>query len=260
MPPEIAITTSAFGADAVRTRGQAAWLDLIAAAGATQVEIRAELFAAPPDLGALRAAIAGAGLGCVYSVPLELWPEADGALSAELPAALAAALTLGADTLKISLGHYRPATDLQPLAQLLDEGAPQLLVENDQTLQGGRVEPLRAFIQAARAAGLPVALTFDVGNWRWQDEDPLQAARLLGRDVRYLHCKAVRRRAGGLHAVPPEAADLLAWQGLMGYFPAGVRRAIEFPLLGADLLGETCRQVAALRTLDESSQEERRHG
>lgn len=260
MPPEIAITTSAFGADGVRAQGQAAWLDLIAAAGATQVEIRAELFTDAPDFAALGAAIQAAGLGCVYSVPLELWPEAGAALSARLPEALAEARLLGADTLKVSLGHYRATADLQSLARLLQDDGPQLLVENDQTAQGGRVEPLRAFIQAARAVALPVGLTFDIGNWRWQDEDPLQAARLLGKDVRYLHCKAVRRRAGGLHAVPPEAADLLAWQGLLAYFPSGLRRAIEFPLMGADLLAETRRQVAALRTLDGQGREERRHG
>lgn len=260
MPPEIAITTSAFGADGVRTQGQAVWLDLIAAAGASHVEIRAELFTEAPDFAALGAAIRAAGLGCVYSVPLELWPETDAALSPRLPEALAEARLLGADTLKVSLGHYRAAAELAALAPLLTDAGPQLLVENDQTAQGGRIEPLRAFIQAARAAQLPVGLTFDVGNWRWQDEDPLQAARLLGPDVRYLHCKAVRRRAGGLHAVPPEAADLLAWQGLMTYFPRGLRRAIEFPLMGADLLAETRRQVAALRTLDGHAQEERRHG
>ncbi|MGM3424598.1 sugar phosphate isomerase/epimerase family protein [Pseudomonas benzopyrenica] len=260
MPPEIAITTSAFGADGVRTQGQAAWLDLIAAAGATQVEIRAELFTDTPDFAALGAAIQAAGLGCVYSLPLELWPDAGAAFSPRLPEAIAEARLLGADTLKVSLGHYRAAADLSALGSLLRDGGPQLLVENDQTAQGGRVEPLRAFIQAVRAAGLPIGLTFDVGNWRWQDEDPLQAARLLGPDVRYLHCKAVRRRAGGLHAVPPEAADLLAWQGLMTYFPHGLRRAIEFPLMGADLLAETRRQVAALRTLDGHAQEERRHG
>jgi len=248
MPPEIAITTSAFGADGVRTQGQAAWLDLIAAAGASHVEIRAELFTDAPDFTALGAAIKAAGLGCVYSVPLELWPEAGAALSPRLPTSLAEARQLGADTLKVSLAE-----------QLVGDG-PQLLVENDQTAQGGRVEPLRAFIQAARAKGLPVGLTFDVGNWRWQDEDPLQAARLLGRDVRYLHCKAVRRRAGGLHAVPPEAADLLAWQSLMVHFPTGLRRAIEFPLMGADLLAETRRQVAALRTFDSQQREERQHG
>ena len=260
MPPEIAITTSAFGADGVRTQGQAAWLDLIAAAGASHVEIRAELFTDAPDFTVLGAAIKAAGLGCVYSVPLELWPEAGAALSPRLPTALAEARQLGADTLKVSLGHYRTAADLQSLAEQLAGDGPQLLVENDQTAQGGRVEPLRAFIQAARAKGLPVGLTFDVGNWRWQDEDPLQAARLLGRDVRYLHCKAVRRRAGGLHAVPPEAADLLAWQSLMVHFPAGLRRAIEFPLMGTDLLAETRRQVAALRTFDSQQREERQHG
>ncbi|WP_295518758.1 TIM barrel protein [uncultured Pseudomonas sp.] len=260
MPPEIAITTSAFGADVVRPLGQAAWLDLIAAAGASHVEIRAELFDGEPDFDALRDAIAAAGLGCVYSVPLELWPTAGGALSPRLPTALDEARRLGADTLKVSLGHYHPAADLTALAALLAGEGPQLLVENDQTVQGGRLDPLRAFIQAARAAQLPVGLTFDIGNWRWQNEDPLQAARLLGADVRYLHCKAVRRRAGGLHAVPPEAADLLAWQGLMGYFPAGLRRAIEFPLMGADLLAEARRQVATLRTFDNQQQEMRRHG
>ncbi len=46
----------------------------------------------------------------------------------------------------------------------------------------------------------------------------------------------------------------------MAHFPSRLRRAIEFPLMGADLLAETRRQVAALRTLDGQAREERRHG
>ncbi|OLU33098.1 AP endonuclease [Pseudomonas sp. PA15(2017)] len=260
MPSEIAITTSAFGADLVRTHGQAAWLDLIAGAGASHVEIRAELFTSAPDFTALGTRIAEAGLACVYSVPLELWPDAGGALSPHLAASLAEAEALGADSLKVSLGHYTRNADLAPIADLLDARGPQLLVENDQSAHGGRIAPLHTFIDAVQAAQLPLGLTFDIGNWCWQDEDPRSAARLLGHQVRYLHCKAVRRDGAKLRAVAPQAADLRAWQDLMAYFPDDLRCAIEFPLAGPDLAAEARLQVQALRSLDALRQEAPRHG
>ena len=136
------------------------------------------------------------------------------------------------------------------LRPLLAQGGPALLVENDQTPQGGRIEPLLRFFQRVEELGMPLGMTFDIGNWHWQGESPRQAARQLGRWVRYVHCKAVRRRDDGrLVAVPPLAADLGEWDGLLGEFTPGVTRAVEFPLEGDDLLVLTRAQVISLSRL-----------
>ncbi len=245
----VSISLSSYGADFVRQRGQEQFLDLLAAAGVTRVELREELFASAPDTATLAAAIAALRLECLYSTPLELW-TAQGQLDPRLAHKLETARALGAVALKVSLGHYHEHCDMAALAALVPVQGPLLLVENDQTTQGGRIEPLQQFFQRADDLGLKLGMTFDIGNWQWQGEPAGKAARQLGRWVRYVHCKAVQRLADGrLAAVPPQAADLQAWSALMAEFAPGVVRAVEYPLAGNDLLALTRAQVRDLSAL-----------
>ncbi|WDM57269.1 AP endonuclease [Pseudomonas sp. NEEL19] len=248
-PNPVSISLSSYGADFVRQRGQEQFLDLLAAAGVSRVELREELFASAPDAAALGAVIAGLGMECLYSTPLELW-TAQGVPDPSLVHKLYTARALGAVALKVSLGHFNEHCDLSALAALLPAQGPLLLVENDQTLQGGRIEPLQRFFEQADACGLNLGMTFDIGNWHWQGEVALHAARQLGRWVRYVHCKGVQRRADGrLVAVPPQASDLRAWAEQLAEFAPGVVRAVEYPLAGDDLLALTRAQVHSLSRL-----------
>jgi sugar phosphate isomerase/epimerase len=120
-----------------------------------------------------------------------------------------------------------------------------LLVENDQTAHGGALAPMARFLAAARDIGLPVGLTFDIGNWRWVGEDAQQAARLLAPYVRYVHCKAVLEDGGRLSARAVSEDDP-AWRAVFAHFAPGVQRAIEFPLEGVDLVAETGRYIQML--------------
>ncbi|MBH9344301.1 AP endonuclease [Pseudomonas aeruginosa] len=255
----VSISLSSYGADLVRRRGPASFLPLLAMAGARRVELREELFAGPPDTEALTTAIQLQGLECVFSSPLELWRE-DGQLHPELEPTLRRAEACGAGWLKVSLGHLPEQPDLAALGRRLARHPLQLLVENDQTPQGGRIEVLERFFRLAERQQLNLAMTFDIGNWRWQEQAVDDAALRLGRYVGYVHCKAViRNRDGKLVAVPPSAADLQYWQRLFQHFPEGAARAIEYPLLGDDLLSLSRRHIAALARLGHV-QEERQHG
>lgn len=119
---------------------------------------------------------------------------------------------------------------------------------------------LERFFRLAERQQLDLAMTFDIGNWRWEEQAVDDAALRLGRYVGYVHCKAViRNRDGKLVAVPPSAADLQYWQRLLQHFPEGVARAIEYPLQGDDLLSLSRRHIAALARLGHP-QEERQHG
>nr|WP_314873256.1 AP endonuclease [uncultured Pseudomonas sp.] len=245
----VSISLSSYGADLVRQRGQASFIAMLAAAGVNRVELREELFASPPDCPQLSAAINASGMQCLYSSPLELWLD-DGQLNPALPAKLQTARALGAVALKVSLGHYQQRCDLTALAAQLSADGPALLVENDQTAHGGRIEPMLQFLLRSESMSLPLGMTFDIGNWRWQGESAVQAAHELGRWVRYVHCKAVERQANGrLVAVPPRAADLLAWEEMFSEFSPAVVRAVEFPLVGDDLLAVTRAQVHNLARL-----------
>ncbi|WP_419736563.1 sugar phosphate isomerase/epimerase family protein [Pseudomonas sp. COR18] len=245
----VSISLSSYGADFVRQSGQESFLELLAAAGVARVELREELFDGVPDTTALSGAIGALQLECLFSSPLELWTE-QGELNPLLSQKLALASRLGAVALKVSLGHYQPRCDVSALRGLVSRDVPRLLVENDQTPQGGRIAALLAFFEQVEALALPVGMTFDIGNWQWQNESATQAARQLGRWVRYVHCKAVERQpTGRLVAVRPRAADLMAWDALLGEFTPGVVRAVEYPLVGDDLLAVTRAQVDNLARL-----------
>lgn len=250
--PAVSISLSSYGADLVRERGQGSFIDVLAAAGATRIEWREELLSgeAPEQLAN---ATQAKGLESVYSSPMELWLAGQSKPNPELMSALQRAQAFGAKWLKVSLGYFTDNNDLQALAQVLAHSPVQLLVENDQTLHGGRIEPFQRFFTEVEQHKLPVKMTFDIGNWHWQDQSATSAARLLGRHVGYVHCKAVSRRADGkLVAIPPTASDLLEWEQLLRHMAQGVMRAAEYPLQGDDLVQLTTKHVAVLARLGQS--------
>ncbi len=245
----VSISLSSYGADLVREQGQLSFVPLLAAAGAQRIEWREELLTHEQP-AELNAAAGEHGLESVFSSPLELWVAGRAQPNAELAATLDRAQAFGARWLKVSLGYFTDTNDLESLHALLNRHPVKLLVENDQTLHGGRIEPMQRFFSDVERLGLPVKMTFDIGNWQWQDQSALTAARLLGRHVDYLHCKAVARRADGkLVAQPPGPIDLHLWEQLLKLMTPGITRAVEFPLQGDDLIDVTAQQVSALALL-----------
>ncbi|MGE8149361.1 sugar phosphate isomerase/epimerase family protein [Pseudomonas frederiksbergensis] len=250
--PPVSISLSSYGADLVRQRGQGSFVDLLAAAGATRIEWREELLT-HEDPAQLADATQARGLESVYSSPMELWLAGQSKPNPELIKTLQRAQLFGAKWLKVSLGYFTDNNDLQALARQLSQSPVQLLVENDQTLHGGRIEPFQRFFTEVEQYNLPIKMTFDIGNWQWQDQSAASAARLLGRHVGYVHCKAVARRADGkLVAMPPSASDLHLWEQLLRHMAQGVMRAAEYPLQGDDLVQLTTEHVATLARLGQS--------
>lgn len=240
------ISLSSFGAAEVGRHGQSWCARLALDAGADAVEVRGELLRHPTDeLPAL------AGLAGVHSSPDGLW-TADGRLdTGALEAGLAAAAMLRAPRLKMAIGGFGATSQasLGTLAAML-ESCPgvELLIENDQTESAGTLPALQAFFGAADAAGLDLGMTFDMGNWHWLGECPLQAARALAGRVRYVHCKGVQRLPAKWVAVPL-AESAAPWRAVLRALPADVAWAIEYPLVGDDLCAVARRQVAQLRAL-----------
>lgn len=250
--PAVSISLSSYGADLVRQRGQGSFIEILATAGASRIEWREELLTVE-DPAQLADATHARGLESVYSSPMELWLAGQSKPSPELLIALQRAQAFGAKWLKVSLGYFTDNSDLVALARTLAQSPVQLLVENDQTLHGGRIEPFQRFFNEVEQHKLPIKMTFDIGNWHWQDQSPASAARLLGRHVGYVHCKAVTRRADGkLVAIPPAASDLHQWEQLLRHMAQGVMRAAEYPLQGDDLVQLTTEHVTALAHLGQS--------
>jgi len=244
------ISLGAFGASEVLRLGQLHFTRVAATAGAEGVEVREELLRdARTELPQLATELAARGLHAVYSCPTGLWRE-DGRLDeAALRSALAAARLLGAARLKMSIGGFGPASvdSWAPLKSLLQSpSGPELLIENDQTPEAGSLPALQRFFSAAHAHGLPLTMTFDMGNWHWVGECPQAAALALGALVGYVHCKGVLREPARWVAVPL-AQSQAPWRTLLGQLPADVPWAIEYPLQGADLIATVQAELALLR-------------
>ncbi|MDA7416401.1 glutamine ABC transporter ATP-binding protein [Xenophilus arseniciresistens] len=241
------ISLSSFGAAELLRHGQSWCTALAAEAGADSVEVRGELLRdAARELPELR------GRAAVYSSPEGLW-RADGTLDTEaLALGLSRADALAAPRLKMAIGGFDAGRSRGSLAELRArlqaQSAVELLIENDQTVRAGTLSAMQRFVAAQADAGLQLGLTFDMGNWHWLGECPLQAARALAPHVRYVHAKGVFRRPDKWVAVPL-AQSSAPWRAVLRELPADVPHAIEYPLVGDDLLAVTRAELAQLRAL-----------
>ena len=254
--PPILISLSSFGAAEVRRHGQLWATQLSLAAGADGVEVRSELLVdAARELPAIAQAVRAAGKSVVYSSADYLWAE-DGSLDTEaLERALAAAKTLGAPRIKMAIGGFdsRSHASFAALQDRLHANQTELVIENDQTAAAGTLAALQDFFNAAHAHGFFLGMTFDMGNWHWTGECPLQAAAALAPQVRYVHCKGVQRQPQRWAAVPV-AESSAPWRAVLRALPDHVPRAIEYPLIGDDLLAVTRHEINLLRTLSSNNQ------
>jgi sugar phosphate isomerase/epimerase len=248
----VLVSLTAYGADEVRRHGQAWFARLARAAGADGIEVRGELLrGGAAELDGLADLVAESRMACVYSSARGMWDASGGFDAVAVRDGLDDARRLGASVLKMSIGGRRPgdAAGIEALRDTLAGGPVSLLVENDQTETAGSVPALASFFRAADAAGVAVGMTFDVGNWHWVGECPLEAARAFAPRVRYVHCKGVLRRPDRWVAVPLQVSAA-PWRAVLRALPAGAFRAIEYPLVGADLGQVTRQAVDALRHLE----------
>jgi sugar phosphate isomerase/epimerase len=252
---EVAIVASAFGADAIRRDGHRAWVDVTAESGASAFEVRRELFASeaeatPEALGALGHAIRESGMWAVYSTPDTLY-DAGGTLDhPALRAALLEADALGARFVKLQLGGFTADTAnaaADDIASCVHDARPRLVVENGQLKDGGLVAQFAHLFDMLKREGHPdvLGMTFDIGNWQWPGEAPLDAARQLAPHVEYIHCKAVTGEGARRFAVAP-AADDATFAGVLNLLPRNVPRGIEFPFDAKRIAADASHYVAWL--------------
>jgi hypothetical protein len=113
--------------------------------------------------------------------------------------------------------------------------------------EGGLVAQFVGLFDALQREGYAdvLGMTFDMGNWMWPGEPPLEAARQLAPHVEYIHCKAVIGEGARRFAVAPAADDPLCTEVLQ-ILPRDVPRGIEFPFDPNRLAADVAHYVAWL--------------
>ncbi|MCM3719017.1 sugar phosphate isomerase/epimerase family protein [Fictibacillus phosphorivorans] len=252
---DIIVTLNSFDIEEVVKRGQDAYLPLIAQSGARGAEIRRELFADcdRSALKGLRESLEQLKLFSVYSAPVELYKQDNLLDHDSIKQVILEAITLGSRFVKFSLGHFDPKqTEIQELTSVLralkvEENRLQVLIENDQTSHGGNLERIQQFLKEASKQQVPIAMTFDVGNWKFTGEDVEKASEKLADYVKYIHFKQVEETEKGLVTIPLPEEEHAEWRNILHSLDQNVPRAIEFPLRGADLLHITSYYTALLK-------------
>jgi sugar phosphate isomerase/epimerase len=245
----IVISLSSFGATEVNRHGQAWFVNVVRNAGADGVEIRSELLSRPDDELPLIAQQCE-GLKTIYSCADPLFTAQGKLAHAALELATRRAQTIGAEVIKFSIGGGANASDdhMRRLADSLHGQAVPVLIENDQSNAAGSIFQLKRFFRKASDCGLELGMTFDIGNWHWAGECPQRASSAFFDRIQYVHTKGVLKQASRWVAVP--IADSQApWKSILDSLPAQCPWAIEFPLVGADLVEVTRKEICHLKEM-----------
>ncbi len=245
----IVISLSSFGTAEVVRHGQAWFVNVVRNAGADGVEIRSELLSKPSEELPLIAKHCH-GLRVIYSCADPLFAP-DGTLAVTmLDDAMYFAATLGAEVVKFSMGGGANASpaQMQDLADRLHGSALRVLIENDQSNASGSILQLQRFFRKAADCGLELGMTFDIGNWHWAGECPQLAATVFRDRIQYVHTKGVLKQVNRWIAVP--LVDSQApWKSLLDAMPAQCLWAVEFPLVGNDLVDVTRKEIIRLKEI-----------
>ena len=228
--------------DAVKQgRTQAELVAQVKDLGADGIEVRREYFHdLTMELAAVSEAATAANLAVALSIPDELF--VNGAVNEKLPQYIAELQTLGAVKAKFNLGDYANFTG--DLATAFKDWPADITIniENDQTALSGHLEPIYAFLQDAKSAGVEIGYVYDLGNWAFTKGDAVKSAELLAPYTDYVHFKNAADTDNGLIVTTDLAEGLFDWEAIYKLFDNTVDVALEFPMA-------TNEQIAAQVTM-----------
>lgn len=139
------------------------------------------------------------------------------------------AFTMGCSNVKMIIGGFTTVTseDVSKVNKLCNQYNIKMTVENDQTEENGKTAKIKTFIEMFRQLGGNISVTFDIGNWVWQNQDPIESARQLKEYVSYIHLKDILKKE------KPEAVLLnegdIPWENILDILPQDVPLALEYP-------------------------------
>lgn len=197
------------------------------ALGFRKIEVRREYFKdLANEMADIKKLAEKHALELFYSVPDEVF--VDGKVNSKLDVYLSEAKQMGITHIKWNIGDFAHYTgDLTELKSLSEYGI-EVNIENDQTQTSGTISAIETFMEAISKKGLTIGYVYDLGNWRFVNEDEKTAAEQLGKYVRYIHVKDVVYMEGKPHAVGLDHGEI-DWREMLTVLPGNVPIAIEYP-------------------------------
>lgn len=231
----IYIPLNSFFHEKIATKDLLQSISIIAKSKASGIEIRRELLHEEELLTTLQhiqPILQHANLFTVYSAPIPVWNNAGAVDEQALHTILEESRILSAKWVKLPLGHYQEnKSDLRALWKIIQNyPSLSLLVENDQTMEGGKIKPLASFFEKASNLGMTIKMTFDIGNWTIQEEDALAAFQIFQPYIFYFHLKHVYKQGKHFFTEPLPLDQNAYWRKMDHLIPTSIPRALEFSL------------------------------
>ncbi len=164
-----------------------------------------------------------------YSVPVPLFSEL-GLAKSEVLQCLAEAERMQVKLIKFTVGNFSgiSSVGMAELKSILQHRNMIVTVENDQTLQNGKLKVLKDFLCYCRQYDVPIYCTYDIGNWCWVNEESVSNAVQLAEQVKYIHLKDVAWE-NNQPVVRFLDEGQLDWRTILKLLPQKLPLGIEYP-------------------------------
>lgn len=245
----IVVTMKLFEEQLIEGKKQYEYLKDISKLGIVNVEIREEfLKEKKEELKEIKELAKEYNFHLIYSVPAHLF------VNKTLPMAIIEqyineAMCIDAKMIKFSLGEFdkNNLNLVIQLKKLLAQYNIQITIENDQTELSGKVVNLIEFFEWCNKYELNIKGTFDIGNWYWVGENPIDNAKKIGRFINYIHLKDVILENFGPKTVSL-SKGIVPWDQVLKMFPSHILIGLEFPggTSPIDVIKESIEKLSAV--------------
>lgn len=224
---ELVVNTLVFLEDLKLGIPQSSIMDILHELGIKNVEIRREFIKDfNNELINIKEKSKRYGIKVFYSVPEWIYKQ-DKLRVEDIETYFKEAYQMNCYNIKLNIGEVKEVSkeDIQNINELCEKYQMKMTVENDQTIENGRVNKIYNFLCQVKQLKGNISFTFDVGNWIFQDEDPLKNAELLKSFVTYIHLKDIgNNRSNALLN-----DGLLDWKNILSVLPPKLPIVLEYP-------------------------------
>lgn len=161
-----------------------------------------------------------------YSVPEWIYKEGKVRFK-EIETYFKEAYEMNCGNIKMNIGEVKEVSeeDIRKINKLSEKYNVKLTIENDQTAENGKVEKIYSFLKKVRELKGNISFTFDVANWIFQEEDPVENAKLLKAFVTYIHVKNIGEKRKNVLL----DEGLLDLEKILSELPQNLPMALEYP-------------------------------
>ena len=224
---QLVINTLVFLKDLKNGINQSEIMDTINELGINGIEIRREYIKDfKTELGIIKEKSKLYNMNIFYSVPECMYKE-NKLLVKDIEKYFKESCEMNCHNIKFVIGEFNEVNkqDIEIINKLSKEYKVKVTVENDQTSLNGKLETVNKFLWQVKELKGDITFTFDIGNWLFQDEDPLENADLLKSFVTYIHVKDI-----GIGKDNVLLNDgIIDWKKALDKLPKDVPIALEYP-------------------------------